>query len=271
MPGPARPTSTLDWTIGNPNFGTVTVEPTSGKKTTGWTPSEKPPAETWNWLLYNSDAWIKYLTYQTDELTTQVTTLLSSLTANMPVHETPVGAVDDVNVTFTLAYPPVNAASVWFMVDGRVLQSSEFGLVSSTITLAVAPSVGQEIDCIYLRAINVVPGGGGGGGSQAYVPNGSVASPVTVAAAVGVPVLTADRQMIFVKSVGGAVAITANPQVAPAVGVGQELIVIGTSDTNYISLADGNGLALNGGIDVKANRTITLVWTGAVWLEMGRR
>lgn len=271
MSGPARPSSTMDWTIGNPNFGTVTVEPTSGKKQTGWTPSEKPPSEFWNWLLYNSDAWIKYLTYQTDQLNTQLTTLLASLSANMPVHEIPTGAVNGSNVSFSLSYSPVNAASLWFMVDGRVLEATEFSVSGTLVTLAAAPATGQAIDAIYLRTINVTPGGGGGGGSQAYVPNGSVASPVVVNAAIGVPVLTADRQMGFVKSTGGAQAITAVPQVAPGSGVGQELVIIGTDDTNYISLADGNGLALNGGIDVKNNKTITLVWTGAVWLEMGRR
>lgn len=56
----AKPTSTPDWTVGNPSFGTVTIEPTSGKKLTGWTSNEKPPFQTFNWLLYNIDQWIKY-------------------------------------------------------------------------------------------------------------------------------------------------------------------------------------------------------------------
>lgn len=61
MPILPRPSSTNDWTVGNPNFGTVTVEPTSGKKETGWTPGEPPPNQIMNWLFYNADQWIKYL------------------------------------------------------------------------------------------------------------------------------------------------------------------------------------------------------------------
>lgn len=57
----SKPTSTPDWTISNPNFGTVTIEPTSGKKITGWTSGERPSYQNMNWLIYNIDQWIKYL------------------------------------------------------------------------------------------------------------------------------------------------------------------------------------------------------------------
>lgn len=56
----AKPTSTPEWTESNPNFGLVTIEPTSGKKITGWTPGEKPAPEYMNWLFYNITQWIKY-------------------------------------------------------------------------------------------------------------------------------------------------------------------------------------------------------------------
>ena len=64
----AKPTSTPDWTLGNPSFGTVTVEPSAGKKLTGWSPSERPPAEFINWLFFNTDEWIKYLDGEVDLL-----------------------------------------------------------------------------------------------------------------------------------------------------------------------------------------------------------
>lgn len=56
----AKPSSYPDWTVSNPNFGMVTIEPTGGKKITGWTSNEKPPFQTVNWLFYNIDQWIKY-------------------------------------------------------------------------------------------------------------------------------------------------------------------------------------------------------------------
>lgn len=55
------PASNADWTVGNSSFGSVTIEPTSGKKTTGWTPAERPSPQFMNWLFYNQDQWIKYL------------------------------------------------------------------------------------------------------------------------------------------------------------------------------------------------------------------
>ena len=56
----SKPVSKPEWTVGSPSFGTVTIEPTSGKKLTGWTAGERPPFQTMNWLFYNIDQWIKY-------------------------------------------------------------------------------------------------------------------------------------------------------------------------------------------------------------------
>lgn len=104
-----------------------------------------------------------------------------------------------------------------------------------------------------------------------YTPSGSMVSPVIVNPLAGIPVLSSQRQIIFVKSNGGAQTIIFNPQLAVGTIIGAECMLVGTSDVDYISLFDGNGLALNGGVDLRSNKTITLVWTGTVWLENGRR
>jgi len=64
----AKPVSKPDWTVGNPDFGTVTVEPTAQKKEDGWFADERPPREFFNWLFYIIDAWIKYFEGVTDGL-----------------------------------------------------------------------------------------------------------------------------------------------------------------------------------------------------------
>lgn len=64
----AKPTSKPDWTVGNPSFGTVTIEPSAGKKETGWTFAERPPFQTMNWLFYNINEWIDYFEDTTDDL-----------------------------------------------------------------------------------------------------------------------------------------------------------------------------------------------------------
>lgn len=64
----AKPASKPNWTVGNPNFSTVTIEPSSSKKETGWGKSERPPREFMNWLFFNVHEWIEYLETTTDAL-----------------------------------------------------------------------------------------------------------------------------------------------------------------------------------------------------------
>lgn len=62
----SKPSSKLDWTIGNSNPSAVRVEPSASKKTEGWVVNERPPFENMNWLFYNIDEWIDYLEAVTD-------------------------------------------------------------------------------------------------------------------------------------------------------------------------------------------------------------
>ena len=64
-----KPTSKPNWTLGNANFPTVTIEPTAGKKENGWGAGERPPHQTMNWLFYNiGTEWIDYFEEVTDGL-----------------------------------------------------------------------------------------------------------------------------------------------------------------------------------------------------------
>lgn len=56
----AKPTSKPDWTVGNPSFGTTTVEPSAPKKVSGFTLNERPTRQLLNWLFYNLHKWIEY-------------------------------------------------------------------------------------------------------------------------------------------------------------------------------------------------------------------
>lgn len=67
----AKPSSKPEWTVGNVDFGTITVEPTATKKEAGWLPDERPPREYMNWLFFNINEWIDYLEGVTDVFATQ--------------------------------------------------------------------------------------------------------------------------------------------------------------------------------------------------------
>jgi len=81
------------------------------------------------------------------------------------------------------------------------------------------------------------------------------------------------RQYKYVASAGGAVYISASPQIAHGYFDGQELYLKGVSDLNYPIFTDGNGLSLNGSLLLKSNEAAILVWDAqaAVWQEISRR
>lgn len=78
------------------------------------------------------------------------------------------------------------------------------------------------------------------------------------------------RQIWFVKSGGGNLVLTSNPQILSGSAVGQELVLMGTDDTNSINFVNGNGLRINGNYKMKARSTMTLVWDGSLWTEISR-
>lgn len=84
---------------------------------------------------------------------------LSNTLTQVPIainqqQETPSGAINSINVTYSLAFSPVTSGSVVIFLDG-LLQSQGSGLdytmSSSTITFTTAPVSGQTLMAIYPR------------------------------------------------------------------------------------------------------------------------
>lgn len=66
--------------------------------------------------------------------------------------QVPAGTVNGSNVTFTLATPPVNAASLLLALDGLVqTQTVDYTFSGSTITMTTAPAVGQALLAYYVK------------------------------------------------------------------------------------------------------------------------
>lgn len=112
-----------------------------------------------------------------------------------------------------------------------------------------------------------VVGGSGGGGK---VVTGSMGSPIQVEAADTIATTAGSDEEIYVESDGGRVELTSNPQLAAGTVDGETKLIIGTSNTDYIVLVDGNGLKLNGDWQSLLDHTLTLRWNGTIWVDKGR-
>lgn len=134
------------------------------------------------------------------------------------------------------------------------------GPETPALPTATAPTAASDfVSLSYAQSIASLP-----------TVTGSRASPTNVTTA-GITPAGVGVQKIFVQGSGGAIDVTANPQIAAGTTVGQELILIGCSDTNTLKLEHGTGLDLNGDILLQARYVISLTWDGTAWSENYRR
>lgn len=70
-------------------------------------------------------------------------------------------------------------------------------------------------------------------------------------------------------SAAGAITLTSNPNIAAGV-TGQLLTLEGTSDTNTITLTDGNGIKINCCMVLGLYDQITFQYNGSYWIELNR-
>lgn len=81
---------------------------------------------------------------------------------------------------------------------------------------------------------------------------------------------TAVSQVVFIQGAGGAVDVSASPQIEAHTVVGARMTLIARNDTNTVTLETGDGLDLNGDAIMGASHVLELVWDGTNWLEMNR-
>lgn len=77
-------------------------------------------------------------------------------------------------------------------------------------------------------------------------------------------------QVLFVQGDGGAVNVTANPQIEAHEVVGAILTLVGMDDTKPLTFEDGDGLSLNGDAELGENDILELLWCGDRYIELGR-
>lgn len=101
---------------------------------------------------------------------------------------------------------------------------------------------------------------------------GTRAAPQAIVAGTGIAFTgTSWFNTWYVEGSGGAVNISANPQIAAGTNVGQELELVGRSNANTVTLEHGDGLDLNGTCVLGESSVLLLRWDGTNWYEVSRR
>jgi hypothetical protein len=177
------------------------------------------------------------------------------------------------------------------------------GIIDTTMTTGVVHSdasgilTATAIDLASADVTGLLPQANGGLGSttpgainNVLTSNGTnwisspVAVPLTVYGSTGTPkniiaangfdasIITsfASANIVFAQGNGGAVNISAADQIIDGTAIGQEVKIIGRSNTNTIQMNDGNNLKLNGIAILGLNDYIQLIWDGSDWIEQTR-
>jgi len=149
-----------------------------------------------------------------------------------------------------------------FRVDHSTGNVTAFGSVAAT---QVDPTNNSDIANKHYVDVHT-------GASAAPVLTGSTGTPQSITAAGGIAFTGSSYNNIwFIKGNGGAVTVTADPQIAAGTNVGQVLRLVGEDNTDTVTLSDGTGLSLNGAWVGAKDSILNLVWDGTNWVEMNRR
>jgi len=125
----AKPTSHLDWAVGNPNPSLNIIEPSSAKKISAWAADERPPYEFMNWLFFRQDEWNKYFESQTDSFAGKYPVVIGS--GADATHATLQAAVNDVAL----------GTDLWVLVKEGEALNTAISLTKARWRIDIAPGV----------------------------------------------------------------------------------------------------------------------------------
>ena len=196
--------------------------------------------------------------------TGNITTLNSTTVANS-------GTISTAKL---LASANINGANAWFsgtvngttfdgnFTNGSILFSNAAGVISQANSSLFWDKTNNRFGLLMTTPGTTL----GVNGTVAYNPSAST----NITAGGGV---TVTRGIMRVQGSGGAVDITADPQIADGAD-GQIVILKGMSNTNTLTLDDGTGLSLtnSASFTLGAKDTISLMYDAVddVWIEISR-
>ena len=80
--------------------------------------------------------------------------IIDGLSSTTIIEETPSGAINGANSTFTLAYEPISKDAVFISVNG--INREDFSISNKTITFDFAPSTGSLVSVTYFKSVDVL-------------------------------------------------------------------------------------------------------------------
>lgn len=120
----AKPTLIYTWALSG-----LAVEPTVGKKASGWAVGERPPSATENWLNQANGAWINYLDGVFTNVTTTITGGGTRTTGGLSLGSMVVGVREEPNTGLGRSFLSVQASGLAPVVESasfRALGRYEF-------------------------------------------------------------------------------------------------------------------------------------------------
>lgn len=202
------------------------------------------------------------------------------------------GAVFQNNVTFgqtTLNTGATVYINGTFAASGKVrcdyAEMGGNGIVSATSNLShmlwnlsvSGTDAGDHKICLQIDSNDIIcaqaTGNSAGGvvDLKAIIKEQLVYTPSSDTAITAAGGITVTKAIMRVAGDGGAIDITANPQIVAGTD-GQVVIIQGTHDTNTVTLDDGTGLALSAQCVLAAQDNITLMYDSgdSEWIETSR-
>ena len=124
-----KPSSHLDWAVGNPNPSINIIEPSSAKKIAAWAADERPPYEFFNWLFFRQDEWNKYFEQTTDADNARYDLVIGAGPA--ATHATLQAAIDDVGT----------GADLWVLIQDDATINTTITMTKARWRIDFAPGV----------------------------------------------------------------------------------------------------------------------------------
>ena len=89
-----------------------------------------------------------------------------------------------------------------------------------------------------------------------------------ITAAGGVTSTHTSKSYVRISGDGGAIDITANPQIAAGIIIGQVLVLQGISDSNTVLFETGTGLLMAASATLASDHILVFIWDGATWNQI---